>query len=136
MKRFMSMAIVLATMLALGSIAGAAFANPAIGKNTVNGKAPGGTCPQPVVYLYPYFPEISGADGSSKLPQFEIPAPGSEHWEAPCTAGAFVFKGIPDGSYVAGVPGNAADRRALVADATVVDGQSLDVELKPQTPAH
>ena len=132
MKRFVSMAVVLAAV----SLAGAAGANPAAGKNTVSGKAPGGVCPQPVVYLYPYFPEISGADGSSKAPQFELPAPGSEHWEAPCAAGAFVFKGIPDGSYVAGVPGTAADKRALVADATVVDGQTLDVELKPQTPAH
>ena len=100
------------------------------------GKTPGGVCAGPLVYLYPFFPEISGADGSSKLPPFEVPAPGAEHWEAPCTAGAFTFRSIPDGSYVAGMPGPAADRRALVADATVVDGQAIAVELKPQTPAH
>ena len=131
MKRFTSMAIVLAAI----AVAGVATADPAAGKNTVNGKAPGGVCAQPVVYLYPYFPEISGADGSSKIPQFEVPAPGSEHWEAPCAAGAFTFTGIPDGSYVAGMAGTGADKRALVADATVVDGQTLAVELKPQTPA-
>ncbi len=118
-------------------MAGAAIADPpAAGKNTVTGKTPGGVCAGPLVYLYPFFPEISGADGSSKLPPFEVPAPGAEHWEAPCTAGAFTFRSIPDGSYVAGMPGPAADRRALVADATVVDGQAIAVELKPQTPAH
>jgi hypothetical protein len=132
MKRVVTMAI----MLAAASLAGAALADPASGKNTINGHVPGGICAQPVVYLYPYFPEISGADGSSKLPQFELPAPRSEHWEAPCTAGAFNFRSVPDGSYVAGMPGTTADRRALVADATVVDGQTLEVELKPQTPAH
>jgi len=50
--------------------------------------------------------------------------------------GAFIFRNIPDGRYVAGVQGSAADKRALVADATVLDGQSIAVQLKPQTPAH
>jgi len=131
MKRLVGMA----TILAATGVSGVALADPAVGKNTIVGKAPGGVCPQPVVYLYPFFPEISGADGSSKLPQFEVPAPGAEHWEASCAAGAFTFRTIPDGSYVAGMLGTAADRRALVADATVVDGQTLVVELKPQTPA-
>jgi hypothetical protein len=108
---------------------------PTVGRNTVSGKVQGGACGLGVVYLYPYIPDISGADGNVKAPLFETPAVGDEHWEARCVGGAFTFTQIPDGTYLAGLPGaNPADR-ALIASVTVEGGQSMEVLLKPQTNA-
>ena len=122
-----------AVVLALSGTAAAA--DPATGKNTVAGKVAGGSCGQGVVYLYPYFPAFSGADGNSKIPVFEVPGAGDEHYEARCAGGAFTFANIPDGAYLAGMPGAKEKDLALAAAVTVQGGQTVQVELKPQSNA-
>jgi hypothetical protein len=116
----------------MSSLAAGAAPNP--GKNAVSGRVAGEAC-EGLVYLYPYYPDISGADGNVKLPLFAIPAADDEHWEARCSGGTFAFADIPDGTYLVGKPGPRPTGHARVASVTIEGGQSVQVELKPQSNA-
>jgi hypothetical protein len=137
-KACRSSALAASSALVLAAFASSASAEPArpVGPNTITGhlaaSAGANACGAGTVYLYVSFPDFSGADGGARNPPFEVPGPDVQHWQAPCTAGAFTFTQIPDGTYMPGLPPKAGAGRTMAEVVTVEGGKSVEIELKPE----